>query len=80
MKKYVMNKNVFHNKKNYPQGTEIVASDDGFKELVQAGHATVMAFRAEGEPVNESVVEQQVEIVFPDDEAPAKKHGRKAHK
>ncbi len=53
MKKYVMNKNVEHNGKPYPKGTEIKESDDGFKNLVQAGHADeleVSGAKAESEP------------------------------
>ncbi len=73
MKKYMMNKNVLHNGKMYASGTELVEGADGFKDLVQAGHATVMTFAGEGEVVAESVVE---EIVSEVEEAPKKK-GRK---
>lgn len=35
---YVMNKNVSHNGKDYPAGSEIKPGDEGFKELLKAGH------------------------------------------
>lgn len=76
MKKYVMNKNVMHGGKMYANGVEIGEGDPGFKELVQSGHATVMTFRGEGEPVNESVVEVQPEVEAEMEEAPKRK-GRK---
>lgn len=61
MKKYVMNKLVHHNGKPYVKGQEIKKGDDGFEALVSGGHAEVIEFRGDGEPMNESVAEAQAE-------------------
>ncbi len=58
MKKYVMNKNVQHNKSEYPKGSEIAESADGFNELLKSGHIDTVDFsaspKAEVEPSEES--------------------------
>jgi hypothetical protein len=35
---YLVNKNINHNGKDYPKGSEIKSSDAGFKDLLGAGH------------------------------------------
>ncbi len=70
MKKYKMNKNVMHNGKNLPAGSELTEDMVGFKELVEQGHADVFVFKGEGEPDEAPPVE---------DEAPSE-HKRKGRK
>ncbi len=36
---FLLNKNVLHNGKSYPKGSEIKKGDDGFEALVKNGHA-----------------------------------------
>lgn len=45
MEKYVMNKNVLHNKVSYAKGQEIGQGDEGFEILKNAGHVDVLAFK-----------------------------------
>lgn len=49
--KYMMNKNVTHNGKFYAKDSEISASDDGCKSLVNAGHAVAVGSKAVEAPV-----------------------------
>ena len=60
MKKYVMNKNVEHNGKPYSKGQEIKPSDEGFKSIVQAGHADEIGF-SNDEPSMPPKAEVEVE-------------------
>lgn len=70
MKKHVMNKNVIHNGKHYPKGSELKADDKAFEQMVSDGHAHSMEFSDDGAAEQElpSQVEEQPQ---------SKKHGRK---
>lgn len=59
MKKYLMNKNVNHNGKDYLKGSEIKEGDDGFKSIVDSGHTDSFDFSAKVEKASE--VEPEVE-------------------
>lgn len=63
MKKYLMNKNVVHNGKDYPNGSELKESDDGFKSLIAQGHATELKF-ADPVEVKAEESEEQSEPTF----------------
>jgi hypothetical protein len=66
MKKYVMNKHVEHNGKKYVKDSEIKESDDGFKSIVEAGHAKEFSFSEASESAEQSV----------EQEKPARKPGK----
>lgn len=55
MKKYVLNKNVWHNEKEYPKGSELKPGMDGFEDILKAGHCDVIDF-------SEGVVEPEVGV------------------
>ena len=49
MKRYLMNKNVDHNGKKYAKGVEISKGDEGFEEIIQAGHADALNLKESSE-------------------------------
>jgi hypothetical protein len=53
---YLLNKNVTHNGKAYPKGSEIKEGDEGFKAVVGAGHASEVkpVEAVKGEPEKQS--------------------------
>ena len=51
--KHIMNKNVIHNGKSYAKGSEILPSDDGFKSIVDAGHANPSGDAQSSEPMQD---------------------------
>lgn len=57
MKKHVMNKNVHHNGKLYEKGKQIKESDEGFKAIVDKGHADAISF--DEEPASDEGGESQ---------------------
>ncbi len=61
MKLYKVNKNVEHNGKSYPKDGEIKESDEGFKDLLQAGHAEEVFPSKGSEGESEEKSEQPVE-------------------
>jgi hypothetical protein len=72
MKKYVMNKNVMHDGKQFLKGDEI----DGKHPLVADGHADELVFKGEavGSADEPSFPEPEVEV---EEKHHSKKHGRK---
>lgn len=58
----VMNKNVIHNGKSYPKGSEILPSDDGFQQVKNSGHVDEIEGEAQAEmSAPEAAEEQQAE-------------------
>lgn len=55
---HILNKNILHNGKNYPKGSKIKSSDEGFKEIVKGGHADPI----DPEAVVEAPAEVEVEV------------------
>jgi hypothetical protein len=74
MKKYVMNKNVNYGKKAYAKGQEICDGDEGFKEMVQSGHANELNFK---DNAGASMASPVVESVESMDEMDAPKKGKR---
>lgn len=60
-----LNKDVLHNGKSYLKGSKIKSSDEGFKAIVDGGHA---------DPLDvEEKAEAPAEVVESQDSAPSKK-------
>ncbi len=70
-----MNKNVEHDGKSYPKGSEIKESDNGFKALTSVGHADEVE-SSEPEKEVEAPIEQPVQEEHVD-WGPPKKKGKK---
>ena len=72
---YKANKNIDHNGKFYAKDSEVVSSDPGFKDLLNAGHIVKVGAAPVSEAEPEAVEDAAAEPVF-EDAAEEKKHGK----